>query len=342
VIVVDYSRIAPFVMEYCGSAEGGNDMRVRLLAGFVTVSLVLTSCGGGDQVETAATGAGGSGTVRMAINPWVGYEASAAVVDYLLQHELGYRVETTNKTETESWKGFEDGTVDVVIENWSHPELKDEYIEKKKVAVAVGENGNKGVIGWYVPEWMVKKYPDITNYANLALPKYRDLFKTAKSGSLGQFLAGDPSYVTNDQAVINNLHLPYKVVYSGSEDNLIKAAQEATKKQTPLLMYFYEPQWLFSQLKLVKINLPPYAIGCDANAKTVKCDYPPYLLDKVVSKRFADTGGKAYELVKNFVWTNDDQNSVAYDIAVNKLTDEQAAQKWVEANKIVWQAWIPR
>jgi len=276
----------------------------------------------------------------MAINPWVGYEASAAVVDYLLQHELGYRVETTNKTEEESWKGLEDGTVDVIIENWAHPEFKADYIEKKHVALTAGENGNKGQIGWYVPEWMAKKYPDITNYQNLS--KYANLFKTAKSGNLGQFLAGDPSYVTNDENVIRNLNLPYKVVYSGSEDKLIAAAEAATKNKTPLLMYFYEPQWLFSQLKLVKVNLPPYAIGCDHDAKTIACDYPPYLLDKIVSKRFADQGGKAYELVKNFVWTNDDQNSVAYDIAVNKLTDEQAAQKWVEANKIVWQAWIPK
>ncbi|MBO3751319.1 ABC transporter substrate-binding protein [Streptosporangiaceae bacterium NEAU-GS5] len=317
-------------------------MRVRLLAGAVSLGLVaLAGCSSGDTVDTATPGAGrGSGTVRMAINPWVGYEASAAVVDYLLEHELGYRVETTSKTEAESWKGLEDGTVDVIIENWSHPEFKDEYIEKKKVALTAGENGNKGIIGWYVPEWMAKQYPDITNYANL--PKYKNLFKTAASGNLGQFLAGDKSYVTNDEAVIRNTHLPYKVVYSGSEDNLIKAAQAATKNKTPLLMYFYEPQWLFSQLKLVKINLPPYAIGCDADTKTIKCDYPPYLLDKIVSKRFADQGGRAYELVKNFVWTNDDQNSVAYDIAVNKLTDDQAAQKWVEANKIVWQAWIPK
>ena len=58
-------------------------------------------------------------------------------------------------------------------------------------------------------------------------------------------------------------------------------------------------------------------------------------------RRFAETGGKAYELVKNFNWTNDDQNSVAYDIAVNKMSPEEAARKWIEANKIVWQDWIP-
>ncbi|GGO07273.1 glycine/betaine-binding protein [Microbispora rosea subsp. aerata] len=315
-------------------------MRIRLLAGVLTLALAMTACSGGSSDDAAGAGAGGDAKiVRLAVNPWIGYEASAAVVAYLLEHELGYKVEKIESGEADSWKGFEKGTVDVVLENWSHPELKKEYIEEKKVAVSAGQNGNKGVIGWYVPEWMVRKYPDITNWENLR--KYKDLFKTDKSDGLGQFLAGDKSFVTNDEALIRNLGLPYKVVYSGSEDALIAAARKATENETPLLMYFYEPQWLFSQLKLVKINLPPYSIGCDSNPKTVKCDYPPYLLDKIVSAKFAKSGGKAYEFIKNFVWTNDDQNAVAYDMAENKMSAEAAARKWVEANKIVWQDWIP-
>ncbi|GAA4582087.1 ABC transporter substrate-binding protein [Planotetraspora phitsanulokensis] len=312
-------------------------MRVRLLAGVLTIALALTACSGSS--DNAGGPGGGAGTVRLAVNPWIGYEASAAVVEYLLVHELGYKVERVEAAEADSWKGFENGKVDAILENWAHPELKKEYIDEKKVALTAGEDGNKGVIGWYVPEWMAKQYPDITDYHKLAT--YKSLFQTAKSGNLGQFLAGDPSYVTNDAALIKNLNLPFKVVYAGSEDALIKAAQDADKNKTPLLMYFYEPQWLFSQLKLVKINLPPYAIGCDANPAKVACDYPPYLLDKIVSKKFAAEGGKAYELIKNFVWTNDDQNSVAYDMAVQKLSPQAAAQKWVEQNKIVWQDWIP-
>ncbi len=76
-------------------------------------------------------------------------------------------------------------------------------------------------------------------------------------------------------------------------------------------MYFYEPQWLFNQVKLVKVNLPAYTEGCDSDPKKIACDYPPYELDKIVSKKFAETGGKAYELVKNFSWSNEDQNAVA-------------------------------
>jgi glycine betaine/proline transport system substrate-binding protein len=44
--------------------------------------------------------------------------------------------------------------------------------------------------------------------------------------------------------------------------------------------------------------------------------------------------------VKNFKWTNDDQNAVARDIAENKLSDDAAAKKWVDAHLGVWQGWL--
>ncbi|MEO3804410.1 ABC transporter substrate-binding protein [Nonomuraea sp. B1E8] len=311
-------------------------MRTKTLVGPLVAALLLTACTTGEPDSATVS----KGTVAIDVHAWVGYEAQAAVLAYLLKHELGYAVKTRKAAEAQSWKDFESGKVDVIVENWGHNDLKKEFIEEKKVALSAGLTGNKGVIGWYVPEWMAKKYPDITDYRNLN--KYAHLFRTPKTGNAGQILDGDPSFVTNDETLVKNLKLNYKVVYSGSEEALIRAAQSATRNRTPLLMYFYEPQWLFTKVKLVKVALPPYAVGCDEVPAKVACDYPPYLLDKIVSRRFAETGGPAYELVRNFSWTNDDQNTVASDMINEKLTAEQAAERWVAENKIVWKDWIPR
>ncbi|MET8989977.1 ABC transporter substrate-binding protein [Nonomuraea wenchangensis] len=323
-------------------------MKIRLLAGLLALGMAAAGCGGA-TVETSPSasagapqgGAGSStGTVKIAINPWVGYEASANVVAYLLKNELGYTVELPEIKEQLAWEGFENGSVDVIIENWGHPDLKKTFIEEKKVAVEAGSTGNKGVIGWYIPKWMADKYPDITDSKNLN--KYADLFKTSESGDKGQLLFGDPSYVSNEDALIKNLKLNFKVVVGGSEAALIKSAQQAQEQQKPLLFYFWDPHWLFNKTQLVRVNLPAYTEGCDADPKKVACDYPEMDLDKIVSKKFADTGGKAYELVKNFSWTNEDQNAVANDMTNNGMTGEQAAKKWVEANTAKWQAWIPK
>jgi glycine betaine/proline transport system substrate-binding protein len=72
----------------------------------------------------------------------------------------------------------------------------------------------------------------------------------------------------------------------------------------------------------------------------VACDYPAYDLDKIVSKKFADSGSPAYELVKKFNWTNDDQNVVAKYIAEDKMTPDAAAEKWVKDNQSKVDAWL--
>ena len=137
-----------------------------------------------------------------------------------------------------------------------------------------------GIIGWYVPGWMVDQYPDITDWHNLN--KYADLFKTTESGDKGQFLGSDPTFVQYDEALITNLGLNFKDVFSGSEAATITAFQAADKNKTPLIGYFYDPQWLQNEIKLVQIKLPAYTPGCDADLKKVACDYPPYILNKIV------------------------------------------------------------
>jgi glycine betaine/proline transport system substrate-binding protein len=323
----------------------------RIGVAVAVAAIVVGACSsrGGASTEpstAASAGSGGAsgspaaakGTVNIAINPWVGYEADAAVVGYLLKEKLGYKVEEKNLKEEISWQGFESGDVDAVLENWGHDDLKKTYIDEKKVAVNAGPTGNKGIIGWYVPPWLATAHPDILDYKNLNT--YADQFKTTESGDKGQLLDGDPTYVTNDEALVTNLALNFKVVYAGSEAALIEAFRTAETQKKFLIGYFYEPQWFLAEVPLKRVLLPPYTAGCDADPKKVACDYPDYILDKIVSKKFADTGGDAYTLVKNFSWTNDDQNSVSASIN-GGMTHDEAAKKWVDANEATWSAWLP-
>lgn len=319
-------------------ATPGKRLRGLVLA--ATGLLALSACGSPAPAVIAAPGAPATkcGTVRLAVNPWVGYEANAAVISYLAREELGCTVKLVKGNEDTSWKQLSEGKVDAILENWGHDELKKKYIDSQKVAVEAGLTGNKGVIGWYVPPWMATEYPDITNWKNLS--NYVDLFKTKSSGTQGQLLGPDPTYVTNDKALVKNLKLNYKVVFAGSEDALIAAFRNAEKNKTPLLGYFYSPQWLLSEIDLVHISLPAYTPGCDANPATVACDYQPYDLDKIANKKFAYSGSPAATLIKNFKWTNDDQNQVARDITQG-LTADQAAKKWLDAHRAIWTKWLP-
>ena len=338
----------------------------RLAAGAAVLAIAVSACSSSGATTAPSTAAsqpaastaartGSSpaaslaacGTVNIADNAWVGYEADVAVVAYLLKNELGCTVNIKNITEQVSWQGFPTGDVDVILENWGHADLAKQYITDQKVAVDLGSQGNQGIIGWYIPKVYADAHPNLLT-ANSDPKTFADAlnavasdFATSESGGKGQILDGDPSYVTNDEALVNGLGLNYKVVYSGSEaasDKAIKAAIDAGK---PILAYYWEPNWFSTQVDLVHLKLPAYTDGCDSNPKSMTCDYPPYPLNKVASAAFMNSGSPAATLIKNFTWTNDDQNTVATDIAQNKMTDDAAAKKWLDAHPDVWKAWMP-
>ncbi|MDT7697337.1 MAG: glycine betaine/proline transport system substrate-binding protein, partial [Pseudonocardiales bacterium] len=129
---------------------------VRLTCIAAAAALALAGCGGAKVGDTGgATASGGAcQNVNIAVNPWVGYEANAAVVGYVLQNKLNCKVTNKDLKEEVSWQGFGTGEVDAVLENWGHPDLTKKYIEDQKTGVDAGSTGVKGVIGWFVPPWM--------------------------------------------------------------------------------------------------------------------------------------------------------------------------------------------
>ncbi len=185
---------------------------------------------------------------------------------------------------------------------------------------------------------MAEKYPDITDWKNLN--KYASLFKTSESGGKGQLLDGDPSYVTNDEALVKNLKLNYKVVVGRQRGRADPGFKSAEKNKTPLLAYFYEPQWFFSEMKLVHVNLPKYTDRLRRRSGEGRLRLPGVHLNKLIAKKFADSGSPAVDLIKKFTWTNDDQNIVSTYIAKDGMTPDDAAKKWVDANPDKVKAWL--
>lgn len=307
-------------------------------------ALVLAGCGGGtveDETaanESKAADAGDCGELNMAVNPWVGYEASAYVVGTVAE-SLGCTVNYRDLKEDVSWQGFGTGEVDVVIEDWGHPDLEKKFFaeEGDGSATDFGDNGNVGIIGWYVPGWLAEEHPDILEWENLN--KYASEFATSESGGKGQFLGSDPSYVQFDEAIISNLDLDFKVVFSGGEAATITAFERAQKNKEWLIGYFWEPQYIHAVVPMEKVALPPYEDGCQDDPATVACDYPETPLKKIVSTSWADEGGAGVDLVRNFEWTNDDQNQVAAYITADGMSAADAAAKWVDENPDKVAAW---
>ena len=314
-----------------------NGRRSLVLAITLASALVLSACSKSVNDSTSAA-SGECGDYAIAMHAWNGYTASAQVVAEVAKKELGCNITQTTLDEgPTTYDAMEAGTIDVVIEDWGGGRWK-EWVDRGAV-VEAGLNGNVGLIGMYVAPWMAEKYPDITDSKNLN--KYASLFKTADSGGKGAWYEGPPVYTTIGEKMVSANKLNFKVIFSGSEAALVDGFTKAEANKTPFIGYAWQPWTLFAKIPNLEkghVHFPAndWSDAAEASGLT---DYPETPLMKLISKKLNDSNSSFATLVKNFQWTNDDQNSVAADIE-GGMKPEEAAQKWIDAHPDQVKAWI--
>jgi glycine betaine/proline transport system substrate-binding protein len=162
------------------------------------------------------------------------------------------------------------------------------------------------------------------------------------------FLGGDSSYVQKDKELIEALDLNFKHVTAGAEPAQVARWSQLYKQEKPVIFYWYTPRYLNQQYDLAEVKLPPIEDnpGCKEDAKAggapeqYKCAYKVTIINKLFSKEFAESGSPAYDMLKKFKITNEDQDSVAKAIAGDKEDPEEAGAAWVEENRDKVDAWL--
>lgn len=327
----------------------------RLLLGTIALTLVLAACGSSDKPSsTPLTSDGGgklSGSITLAVNPWDGHAADANVAKIILEKQ-GMTVKLTDIDENAVWPALDKGSIDANLEVWPSGHAKDfaTYIDTKKSVVNGGLLGVTGQIGWFIPKFVADAYPEYKTWEGLKTAAAAKYFKTAETGDQGQFLLGDPSYVSYDADIIKNLDLPFKVVVGGGEAALITAMDNALKDKTPLLFYFYNPQWKWANQEfsdsVVQVELPAITPACTKSAADggkdhkYACAYPPDKLMKAISSKLQTKNPGAFNFLKKLKLTDVDQNTITSYKNVDTMTIEEASQKWVDDNESVWQEWL--
>ncbi|MBA3374399.1 MAG: glycine/betaine ABC transporter substrate-binding protein [Actinobacteria bacterium] len=317
--------------------------------GIGLVTLVVAAAAAA-LVAVAVASAGGTrqaacGTVVLNENSWVGSTSNVYVVKNVLEKKLGCKVKVTNITEGQpSFQAMADGKIDVVLEDWDNTLVASnkKYLTSKSV-VMVGDNGISGIIGWYIPRYLLKQYPQFKTWKGLKGKE--SVFKTAESSpNAGTFLGGDPSYVQKDRALIKELGLNLKHVVSGAEPAQVARWTTLYKQHKPVIFYWYDPQYLNAAYDLYRIQLPKRFKGCldDEKAKgNHACEYAGYpTLDKLESSKFAKSGSPALKVIRKFSWTSADQNFVSNLISGKHMDKDKAAAAWVAAHKATVNSWL--
>jgi glycine betaine/proline transport system substrate-binding protein len=312
---------------------------VRLAIATVAVALVAVACGSDSK---SSSGAG----IKLAVNAWTGSAVNANVAKVVLESKLGTPTTLVALDENAAWVGLDAGSLDANLEIWPSGHAADykNYITDKKSVVDIGLLGPKAKIGWYVPSFVIDQHPELATWEGFKDPALAKLFATANTGDQGQFLMGDPSYVTYDEQIIKNLDLPLKFVVAGSEAALITAIRQAETDKTPLLLQFWQPHWLQSQVKLTEVKLPDVTPECLASAAAddgnYACDYAPDPLYKAANAGLQAKNKAAFDFLSKFQLTTDQQNAIASKIDGDGETPDAAAKEWVDANPDVVKGWL--
>ncbi len=337
--------------------RGNGSMADRKRWGTLLAVLVLAAgvaaCGEAKDESSGSSSSGSTssassgkdcGTVTLNEQAWAGSTANTYIAKAVLEDKLGCKVEITKIAEIPVFQAMADGKVDAVLEDWQHTDEYKKFIDQGGTVVQGGPLGVEGHIGWFIPKYLMDEHPEFASWEGLKGEE--DIFKTAESGDQGMFLGGDPSYVQKDKELIEALGLNLKHVTAGAEPAQVARWSQLYKQKKPVLFYWYTPQYLNQEYDLSEVKLPERSANCKDDSKAggdpqqYKCAYDVTIINKLFSKKFADSGSPAYDMLKNMKLTNEDQEQVAKAIAGDKVDPEKAGQDWVEENADTVDAWV--
>jgi glycine betaine/proline transport system substrate-binding protein len=334
--------------------------RMWLLSAIALLTLAAAACSDVDEGGEDTTGGGGQetgaaggeaaqcagDTISIAVNPWTGSAANANVAKVIMEQEMACSVELVEIDEFAQFPALSSGELQATLEVWpsGHAEDYATYIEGGQGVVDAGELGVIGKIGWYVPTYLVEENPDLATIDGIAANA--ELFATPETEPKGQFLGGDPSFVSFDEEIIDALGLNLQVVYAGSENALLTELETAYEAQEPLLFYFYKPHWAFVDYDLTEVALPEVTEECTEIAAQkdhtgYNCDYPEDVLYKALNEDLGTSDPAAFAFLSAMNYTNEEQEAIAHMIDVDGMAPEDAAAQWVSDNEDIWSAWLP-
>src|SRR3954463_2034014 len=119
------------------------------------------------------------GTVTLNEQAWAGSTANTYVAKAALEKYMGCKVNIRQIAEIPVYQALADGKTDAVLEDWQHVDQYKQFVSQQHTAVIGGSNGVTGHIGWFIPTYLMKQYPQFKTWKGLKGKE--SVFKTAES-----------------------------------------------------------------------------------------------------------------------------------------------------------------
>jgi len=286
--------------------------------------------------------------VIIAEQNWTGSTVICQVMKYVLEKKMNTPVKLIPLNGSVTWVGMDKGDVDVFSDVWENTEVDGmkKYVEEKKTCEVVLSYPD-APMGWYIPRFVAEEHGIRTIEDLKGKEKLFDIDGNGK----GDLWGGPSSWKANE---INSIKIrDYGLNFTNlsvEQWAWLATLKAALVKKKPVIFYYWEPEWLFSEYDLVKIQEPAYE---DAKYKFVQkhpelskitCELKPTDVWVGLSKKMETRLPDAYKFFKNWSIPIEKVNeliALATDLPGNpKMSPADAAEKWVEDNPDILKAWL--
>ncbi|WP_367989608.1 ABC transporter substrate-binding protein [Vibrio sp. NTOU-M3] len=295
------------------------------------------------------------GDVTIADMNWNSATLIANIDRFILEHGYGCDAELIpGDTMPTGTSMVEKGQPDVAPELWSNSlkDALDKGVAEKRLRYAGKALTDGGEEGFWVPAYLVKKYPEIKTIEGVK--KHAKLFEHPEDPDQFAFYSCPAGW--NCQISAGNLFRAMKldesgftVVDPGSSAGLSGSIAKAYERQEPWFGYYWAPTAVLGKYDMVKID---FGSGVD-EAEFVNCTtqaecespkvtmYPPSPVHTITTEKFATRAPEAYQYFTKRGFTNADMNQLLAWMEDNQADGEEAMHYFLEKYPQIWTQWLP-
>jgi glycine betaine/proline transport system substrate-binding protein len=283
--------------------------------------------------------------IRIIINDWTSQHILALVTGNIFI-SMGYQVQYPIANTNEQWGSLSHGIDHVQIEVWEG--TMSTMFERMVKAGRVIDAGTHDAVtreDWWYPDYVESYCPGLPDWR--ALKKCAAIFAQDNEEKLGQYIAGP--WEKPENARIRALGLKFRVLQVEKAEELWAALKVAKQNKQPIVLFNWTPNWVEAIYQGKFVEFPAYHPECE-----IRPEWginPNYLYDcgnpkNGWLKKAAYSGMPllwpcAFETLKNINFDSHTISSVASWVDFDKMTYQQAAERWLNENQKRWKQWIP-
>jgi glycine betaine/proline transport system substrate-binding protein len=294
------------------------------------------------------------GKVTIADMNWSSATLIANVDRFILEHGYGCAAELVpGDTMPTGTSMIEKNEPDIAPEMWSNSmkDALDKGVAEKRLRYAGNSLSDGGEEGFWVPEFLVQKYPELATIEGIK--KHAALFKHPEDPDRFAFYGCPAGW--NCQISAGNLFTAMKLEDSGFEmidpgsgAGLSGSIAKAFTREEAWFGYYWAPTAVLGKYNMVKVD---FGSGVDKD-EFVNCTtaedcaepkvtmYPPSPVQTVTTEAFAAKSPAAYDYVANRSFTNSQMNGLLAWMEDNQADGEVAAEYFLAEHEATWSQWV--